>query len=530
MRNRLFFLSGALVIFFFFLFSSCAKQELTKDELQRLEQIRERSFEFIKEIVDDFFKADAFGGESHYEKIVKKYKDTFERENIKIVQKAMKVTDDPEEKKKLDYLRVYLIDGHVGQETAKYEDQMNKLTSEAVIIVDNDTIPYRHYGYVMSYEPDREKRKRISFARIPTIEKQKAIITEQMAKTDSMLEEFGYRNEAEFLEDYRLADFEKFAQVCKSFIKSTDSLYFALFKEYAPKMTKVSADTFRSWDFSLLFKGGMFDKYFPKENLVINMKKTLLDLGIDMEKQKALTLDTEDRPKKQPRAACYPVSIPNDVRINLKPIGGHDDYDGFNHEMGHAQHFLHSKEKGFEFNYLGNNTVTETYAFLLEYLIDDPDYLKGHFKFTQNDLKDFVRYRAFIRLLMTRIYCAHFLFERLLYTNAPDLMEEYIKINQPVLGYTFARIDSLRYLLSGDHFYSADYLRAWFLEAQLKKVLQDRYGEKWNKNPEAGEYLKTLWATGCRWTGQELAEFIGVGKIDYGALKQELEWMANYGQ
>ncbi len=530
MRKGLFFLSILVVIFSLILFSSCAKQELTKEELQRLEQLRARSFDYVKELIEDFFEADAYGGESHYEQIVKKYKDIFEKKNIQIVQKAMSATEDPEETKKLDYLRVYLIDGYISQETAKYEDQMNKLTSEAVIIVDQDTIPYRHYGFVMSHEPDRGKRKRISFGRIPTVEKQISIITEQMAKNDSMLEEFGYKNEAEFLEDYRLADFDQFAGVCQSFIEATDSLYFALFKEYAPKMTKVAADDFRSWDFSLLFKGGIFDKYFPKENLVAEMKSTLLGLGIDMDNQKALTLDTEDRPKKQPRAACYPASVPDDVRINLKPIGGHDDYDGFFHEMGHAQHFLHSKEQGFEFNYLGNNTVTETYAFLFEYLIDDPDYLKENFKFTQSDLNDFIRYRSFIRLLMTRLYCANFLFERLLYTSAPDLMEEYIKINQPVIGYTFAKIDSIRYLLSGDHFYSADYLRAWFLEAQLKKVLQEKYGEKWYNNPEAGAYLKTLWATGCRWTGQELAEFIGVGRIDYNALKEELEWMANYEQ
>ncbi|KPL04636.1 MAG: hypothetical protein AMJ90_00280 [candidate division Zixibacteria bacterium SM23_73_2] len=528
MRKRLFFLCGVAVLFF--LFSSCAQQELTQGELQKLDQLRARSFEYVKELLVDYFQADAYGEESHYEQIVKKYKDIFDKENIQIVQKAMDLTTDPIEKKKLDYLRVYLVDGYVSQETAKYEDMMNKLNAEAVIFVGKDTIPYRQYGYVMSYEPDRNKREKISYARIPTIDKQKAIESERMAKTDSMLTEFGYENQAEFLEDYRLADFDQFAGVCQSFIKATDSLYFELFKEYAPKMTGVSVDDFRSWDFSLLWRGGMFDKYFPKEKLVSRMKGTLMGIGIDMDQQDALTLDTEERPKKQPRAACYPASIPHDVRINVKPIGGHDDYDAFFHEMGHAQHFLHSKEEGFEFNYLGNNTVTETYAFLFEYLIEDPIYLKEKFNFTGDDLNEFIRYRSFIRLLQTRSYCANFLFERLLYTDAPNLMEEYVNIRQPVLGFTFARIDSIRYLLGGDNFYSVDYLRAWFMEAQLKKMLKEKYGERWYDNPEAGEYLRTLWATGSRWTGQEMAEFIGVGRIDYAALKEDLEWKAGYGQ
>jgi hypothetical protein len=529
MKKRRIFLTVVGIVFFL-IFTSCAEKQLTLEENKKLDEVRARSYEFVKEATKDGFKADAYGEESHYEIIVKKYKDIFDKENIKIVQKGMAVAKDPEERKKLDYLRVYLMDGYIGQETAKYGDQMNKLTSEAILIVDKDTIPYRHYSYVMAYEPDREKRKEISFARIPIIAQQDSIIIADMAKTDTMLKEFGYKTQKDFLQDYRLANFDQFAEVCKEFISSTDSLYFALFKEYAPKFANVSADSFRSWDFALLYKGAKFDKYFPKENLVSNMKKTLLGLGIDLDKQKALTLDTEERPKKEPRAATYPVSIPDDIRINLKPIGGQDDYDGFAHEMGHAQHALASKETGFEFNYLGNNTVTETYAFLMEYLMDDPNYLKEHFKFTPEDLKDFIRYRGFIRLLMTRIYCGDFLYERYLYTNDPNLKEEYAKIEQPILGYQWVQIDSLKYLLSGDHFYSADYLRAWFLEAQLKKVLQEKFGEKWFESPEAGDYLKSLWATSSRWTGDELVQQIGVGKIDPKALKDEITWMARFGE
>jgi hypothetical protein len=70
------------------------------------------------------------------------------------------------------------------------------------------------------------------------------------------------------------------------------------------------------------------------------------------------------------------------------------------------------------------------------------------------------------------------------------------------------------------HFYSASYLRAWFLEAQLNRWLSGTYGVNWYENPRAGAFLTSLWAQGDRPTAEDIVAAIGESRIDCGA------WMA----
>ena len=99
-------------------------------------------------------------------------------------------------------------------------------------------------------------------------------------------------------------------------------------------------------------------------------------LGVDLKTERNLTVDSENRPEKNPRAVCFAISVPNDVRLSIKPIGGVDDYNALFHEMGHAQHYANTKEHAFEFKYTGEPTVTESFAFLSEYLLANQAWLR----------------------------------------------------------------------------------------------------------------------------------------------------------
>ena len=54
-------------------------------------------------------------------------------------------------------------------------------------------------------------------------------------------------------------------------------------------------------------------------------------------------------------------------------VGGREDYAALFHEGGHAEHYANvDAELPFEFRHLGDNSVTESYAFLLEHLTEQP--------------------------------------------------------------------------------------------------------------------------------------------------------------
>jgi hypothetical protein len=97
-------------------------------------------------------------------------------------------------------------------------------------------------------------------------------------------------------------------------------------------------------------------------------------MGFDLD---AITLDLEDRPRKMLAASAWPVRIPDDVRVCIKPVGGVADLAAVYHEMGHALHFgsidpdlPYARRAGY------TCSVAETFSYWLERLLSDPIYLR----------------------------------------------------------------------------------------------------------------------------------------------------------
>jgi hypothetical protein len=67
---------------------------------------------------------------------------------------------------------------------------------------------------------------------------------------------------------------------------------------------------------------------------------------------------------------------PAPLLSGVAPIGGWDDYVTLFHEGGHTEHSANvDPELPFEFRRLGDNSISETYAFLLQHLVEDPEWL-----------------------------------------------------------------------------------------------------------------------------------------------------------
>jgi hypothetical protein len=58
-------------------------------------------------------------------------------------------------------------------------------------------------------------------------------------------------------------------------------------------------------------------------------------------------------------------------------VGGRDDFSALFHEGGHTEHYAHvDSELPFEFRCLGDNSIAEAFAFLLQHVVDDPVWLE----------------------------------------------------------------------------------------------------------------------------------------------------------
>jgi hypothetical protein len=249
-------------------------------------------------------------------------------------------------------------------------------------------------------------------------------------------------------------------------------------------------------------------------------RETMRGLGIRVDSQQNITIDKEPRRRKNPRAFCMPILIPEEIKLVIRPAGGQSDYQSFLHESGHAQHYgWASAHLPPEFKYTGDYALTETYAFLFNHLISDKDWLSDFLRI--KDSSEFVRSVMLARLVTVRRYVAKLKFELKLHGDADpkDSAKEYADFQTYATNFKTEPGEFLFDL--DDSFYSASYLRAWAFEVSLREYLKRRFGSRWWSSLRAGSFLKEIWETGDRYTADEMAAQIGIGPIQFDPLIEE---------
>ncbi|MBI4785891.1 MAG: hypothetical protein HY782_02460, partial [Chloroflexi bacterium] len=280
----------------------------------------------------------------------------------------------------------------------------------------------------------------------------------------------------------------------------------------AARVPRDEADTS---DVAYVLRAPEFDAFFPAARLLPAFEKTAAGLGLALESTPGLKLDTEPRPLKSPRAFCAPVRVPREVYLVIKPIGGQDDYRALFHESGHAEHFSHiDAELPFEFRYLGEEAISETFAFLFEHITLTPRWLVDTLRVPMREAERYQRFALFNKLWLLRRYAAKLRYELVLHDEGPegmetayrDLLGEALHLPMPPQRY----LDDV-----DDGFYVAGYLRAWIFERQLSNFLLAQFGEGCYESSEAGGFLRSLWEIGLRDPVDELARTrIGAKGLD----------------
>jgi hypothetical protein len=386
-------------------------------------------------------------------------------------------------------------------------DKGETMQAKETVKFDGKEIPFRLAFIKMINEPDREKRRKLFDARNCFIDEINVPLLERMQKLHHTSKEFGYENYTALFEDIKSIDFQALEHTMRDFISQTESIYATRMNEELQKKVGVRLKEAEKPDIRFFFRAKKFDKYFKKENMLRTLRKALANMGIRLEEQRNIHIDLEERPNKSPRAFCGPIRIPEDIKLAMMPRGGHDDYATLFHEAGHAEHFACvNPQLPVEYKWSGDNSVTESFAFLLEYLLTDENWLERNIKIDKAE--EYLSFAALYKLLFLRSYGARISYEIKLHANSLKGMDEVYKNTlESVLMY---KHPANHYLITvDDGFYCAQYLQAWIFEAQLRNFLLKEYGDEWFNNREAGQFLMNMWANGQKYNVVELARMIG---------------------
>jgi hypothetical protein len=421
-------------------------------------------------------------------------------------------------------LRQFVVEGYMEQAAKELTEELARRETADTVRWEERDVPYRALPSLIMNEADFERRHELDRLRMVATVEQNSLRERRWDVLYTQARELCYPTYAALCEDVGSLDLDKLQALMERFIWDTEKAYRALLEGYLASIEIAAALAERS-DLSFLFRSPELDHYFSSERILPALTGTLEDLGIDVRVQANVHLDTEARPKKSPRAFCSAVRIPDEVYLVISPHGGHDDYRALLHEAGHAQHFAHvDLSLPFAHRGLGDNSVTEAFAFLMEHLTHSPHWLRRHLEVADGD--DYRALIQFQKLYMLRRYGAKLQYELHLHrgNDVRSFAKHYSDLLTAAVGVRYAPEDYLFDL--DDAFYCARYLNAWILESQIRRYLEQRWGPEWFCHSDAGRHLRELWAQGQRHTAEDLARQIGYEGLDTGPLAAEFKEQA----
>jgi hypothetical protein len=453
--------------------------------------------------------------------IYERYAHLFDKDSIDWLKGDPGLSVRPEtENVSINRLLTFAVEQFLESSVKELTEQISQFEATATVEFMGRSMTFQDSAVAIISEHDRESRKAIYGKRLALIERSNDLRSQRIAKLHRTACSLGYSSYGELFEQLRRLDYKEISRRCEALLSQTESPYIARLDEALRRDLGLTIDAAERSDAMYLLHLTNFDDRFPSQRMLRVYSETMAGLGISVRSQRNIVIDSEARPRKNPRAFCMPITIPDDVRLVIRPVGGQSDYQSLLHESGHAQHFAWaSAQLPPEFKYTGDYALTETYAFLFNHLVSDRNWLKDFLGLA--DSTEFVRSVILARLVTVRRYVAKFCYERGLH-SASDLTgqaEQYAELQTSSTRFKTSAGEFLFDL--DDSFYSASYLRAWAFEVLLREYMKTRFGSRWWASSSAGIFLKEIWETGDRYTADEMAAQIGIGTIDFEPLADE---------
>jgi hypothetical protein len=417
----------------------------------------------------------------------------------------------------------FAVHGLIGRATKEGAAELARREAGLELQWDGEPLPYRSAPIEQANERDPERRAALERARNELLESElNPLMRELLDRSHELARELGYDSMRSLAEELSGIDLGDLAGQTGAFLEATEANYEELVEPQLREQLGLGFDRLRRSDLPAFFRAPGLDSGFPARRLVPSLVETLAGMGIDVEAQPAVRIDAESRPSKSPRAFCAPVRVPDEVYLVIAPVGGREDFAALFHEAGHTEHYAHvHRSLPVEDRYLGDNSVTESFAFLLEHVVQHAGWLRS--RLGVDDPEPIVRHTRASKLIFLRRYAAKLAYELELHGDGPldglasvyaRRLSDAVHVDWPATSW-LADVDPF--------FYAARYLRAWALETHLWAALCERFGEAWYEERAAGDFLRELWSAGQSADGGEgILARVGGGRLDFSVL------LANY--
>jgi hypothetical protein len=463
---------------------------------------------------------------SDHAAIVARYADLFTREQLDALGEAESTTHGAE-RESIARLRLTCQEGIVERELVEREDALENALLAARVTWNGEQLPLRSAQARLAVEPRYADREALGAAVLETSssfnDERRALLGERHSLESGVtgIADPVARNEAEKGVSLRPI----LGAVDRARVESTPSFTPQrerwLDRLLGDDREATPAHAHMAW----IRRLSPLEATYTKERSVGVCLETLRALGFELDAEKGIRPDLEDRPQKSPRACVIASDPPRVVHLITRAQGGLHDYEAFLHEAGHALHYAGCDPAlplGFR-RLSRDHALTEIYSFLLDSISQEPGWHAEHFGLPDEEARDNADAARFSNTLLFRRYSAKLGYELDFWTRFPTDGGTPDGYEERLTAATGIRYPAANHLADMDAgFYSADYLRAWIRSAQLRAHLRRDVGEDWWRRPETGARLRDLFREGTRPTTEEVAERIGFDPLDTAPLVAEL--------
>lgn len=496
-----------------------------------LERLRREGERFMEEVSREYYLAHSgLKRTAELQPIYERYAEILGRDALALVRELFRGTvPGSEEQRSARMLLEWEVDGQTQRALAPLEEREIAWESSAVARAeDGQRIPYQRLAIEIANTTDRAERLRLERARATLVGTELAPLRRER-----------FEREKEFVDSLELAPSytTAFAEVsgidlaalvgeCQDFLRDTQAMWDDVFAETVRRKAGIEPHEATRADALAILRGREFDRHFPSASMESAVQRQMAEMGVDATATGHVRYDTGEREGKRARAFCAPVRIPSEVYLVLRPHGGQSDYRTLLHELGHALHFGYTRpDYPFEYRWLGDNSITESYAMLFDHLLQDRGWLARYTELGPSQMASFLRAVGFEELQFLRRYAAKLIYENALYAGElrwdalPDL---YVETLTSATGFRYDTADA--FVDVDPRFYAARYLRAWQLQALLGETLTERFDEDWYRNPRAGPWIvQNLYAEGQRELAGELAARVAQTPLSFAPLVRATE-------
>jgi len=234
------------------------------------------------------------------------------------------------------------------------------------------------------------------------------------------------------------------------------------------------------------------DRHFAGVDFARLFEPIYEGLGFNLSK---IGVDGEPREDKHASPVCFAVRVPEEVYVLYQRTSPVYDYTGYAHEMGHALHFASVQAPmPYMDRYLVPSGVAEIFSILFETLATTPRFLSEEVDLSAEAIEELARRERFMDLYFLTFYGANSMFKLRYWTEHPDMAAAdalYANLYRTYVGLEMpGRYWQTHHVVALYDVYAPSYLLAKVRRVELRRLLEERFTERWWRNPEAGRYLR----------------------------------------